>query len=120
MRLIRVCESEDFTVDYDKDRGMYRVGILENCHCKESYWFDAYEEREIKDLYLVYGTINEHGDADTWVEYIFDNEEQALSCAEWLNATKKQKNVYYYKSNGAWYLNKLDYVEELKKLEDKA
>ena len=48
MNLIRISESEDFTVDYDRERGMYRVGILENGHCKESYWFDAYEEKEVR------------------------------------------------------------------------
>ena len=47
MSLIRISESEDFTVDYDRERGMYRVGILKDGCCVESYWFDAYEEREL-------------------------------------------------------------------------
>lgn len=47
MSLIRISEGQDFTVDYDRERGMYRVSILENGHCKESYWFDCYEEREL-------------------------------------------------------------------------
>ena len=47
MNLIRVSESQDFTVDYYRDRGMYRVGILKNGECVESYWFDCYEEREL-------------------------------------------------------------------------
>ncbi len=47
MNLIRVSESQDFTVDYDREYGMYRVGILKNGKCVESYWFDCYEEREL-------------------------------------------------------------------------
>ena len=47
MSLIRISESKDFTVDYDRERGMYRVGILKDSSCVESYWFDCYEEREL-------------------------------------------------------------------------
>lgn len=112
----RIHVSDDFIVDYDKSRGMYRVSTFEDYRIKDEYWFDAYEEKEIKEVYIVYGNINESGDTDTWVEAIFDNEEQALACAEWLNATKTQYYVNYYKSNGAWHLNKIDYVEKLNKL----
>lgn len=116
MSLIRICESKDFVVDYDEDRGMYRVSVFTDYHFTDEYWFDAYRETEVEEMYLVYGNINESGDIDTWVEAIFDNREQALACEEWLNATEKQENVCYYASNGAWHLNKLDYIEELKKL----
>ena len=116
MALFRICLSDDFEVHYDPERGMYRLSAFEDGHYKDEYWFDAYRETEVEQMYLVYGNINESGDIDTWVEAIFDNREQALACAEWLNATEKQKNVRYYASNGAWHLNKLDYVEELKKL----
>lgn len=116
MSLIRICESEDFVVDYDKDRGMYRVSVFEDSHFQDEYWFDAYEEKELKDLYLVYGNINESGDEDTWVADIFDNIEQAEACAEWHNTVKTQKNVYYYASKDVWNVNKWDYAEDLKKL----
>ena len=53
MSLIRISESENCTIDYDVECGMYRVGILENGHCKESCWFDAYEKKEVKDLYAL-------------------------------------------------------------------
>ena len=112
----RTCVGDDFVVDYDKSRGMYRVGIFEDYRLKNELYFDAYEEKEINEVYMVYGHINEHGDTDTWVESIFDNREQAWACAEWLNATEKQKNVKYYASDDAWSLNKLDYVEKLKSL----
>lgn len=116
MSLIRICESNRFVVDYDLDRGMYRLSTFEDNHFQDEYWFDAYRETEVEQMYLVYGNINEDGDTDTWVEAVFDDREQALACAEWLNITEHQENVSYYASNGAWSLNKLDYVEELKKL----
>lgn len=47
MSLIRICESDNWIVDYDKDRGMYRVSHFEDNHFKDECWFDAYEEKEI-------------------------------------------------------------------------
>lgn len=44
--LIRISESEDFVVDYDREKGMYRVSTFENNHFQDEYWFDAYEEKE--------------------------------------------------------------------------
>lgn len=48
MSLIRICESEDFVVDYDKDRGMYRVSAFTDYHFMNEYWFDAYEDKELR------------------------------------------------------------------------
>lgn len=45
--LIRVSESDDWIVDYDRERGMYRVSYFEDCHFVDEFWFDAYEEREV-------------------------------------------------------------------------
>ena len=47
MSLIRICESEDFFVDYDRERGMYRVSVFKDNHFADEYWFDCYEEREL-------------------------------------------------------------------------
>ena len=47
MSLIRVSESKDFIVDYDRERGMYRVSVFKDNHFKDEYWFDCYEEREL-------------------------------------------------------------------------
>lgn len=47
MSLIRICESEDFVVDYDRGRGMYRVSVFKDNHFQDDYWFDCYEEREL-------------------------------------------------------------------------
>lgn len=47
MSLIRISESEDFIVDYDKERGMYRVSVFNNGHFQNECWFDCYEEREL-------------------------------------------------------------------------
>lgn len=45
-KLIRISESDDWIVDYDRERGMYRVSYFEDNHFVDEYWFDAYEERE--------------------------------------------------------------------------
>ena len=50
MNLIRIAEGNDFVVDYDKDRGMYRVSVFEDCHFKDEFWFDAYEEKELSKI----------------------------------------------------------------------
>ena len=47
MSLIRVAQGNDFIVDYDKDRGMYRVSVFEDNHYQDECWFDAYEEKEV-------------------------------------------------------------------------
>ena len=47
MNLIRICESEDFVVDYDRGRGMYRVSVFKDNHFQDEYWFDCYGEREL-------------------------------------------------------------------------
>ena len=118
MSLIRICESEDFVVDYDPDRGMYRLSTFEENHFQDEYWFDAYRETEVEQMHLVYGHIDYYGDVDTWVEAIFDNREQAIAFAEYLNLTEENEGWYYFAGNGSWSLNKLDYIEELKKLKD--
>ncbi len=47
MSLIRISESDDWIVDYDRERGMYRVSYFEDGHFKDEHWFDCYEEKEI-------------------------------------------------------------------------
>lgn len=44
MKLIRIFENADFTIDYDKENKRYRVSYFEDCHYKDECWFDAYEE----------------------------------------------------------------------------
>ena len=48
MSLIEIANSDDFVVDYDPDRGMYRVSIFKDRHFWDEFWFDAYEG-EFKD-----------------------------------------------------------------------
>ena len=117
MDLIKICVSDDFEVDYDRSDGTYRVGVFKDGHLWDEYWFDAYEDKEIERMYLVYGT---NDDDEHLVEAMFDNREQALACAEWLNLTEKNSGWNYYAGNGSWSLNKLDYVEKLKQLKDKS
>lgn len=62
MNLIRIAESDDFVVDYDPDKGMYRVSVFKDCHFQDEYWFDAYKG-ELKDYKLgikEYGMGKEH------------------------------------------------------------
>jgi hypothetical protein len=47
MNLIRISESDDWIVDYDRERGMYRVSYFEDNHFVDEHWFDAYEDREL-------------------------------------------------------------------------
>lgn len=47
MSLIRISESDDWIVDYDRERGMYRVSYFEENHFKDEHWFDCFEEREL-------------------------------------------------------------------------
>lgn len=47
--MIRIAENENFVVDYDKDRGMYRVSIFEDYHFQDEFWFDAYVEKELSN-----------------------------------------------------------------------
>lgn len=50
MSLIRIAVSDDWIVDYDRERGMYRVSYFEDCHFKDDFWFDAYEEKECSSI----------------------------------------------------------------------
>lgn len=47
MDIVTISESDDWIVDYDRERGMYRVSYFEDGHFKDEHWFDAYEEREV-------------------------------------------------------------------------
>ena len=47
--MIRISESDNFIVDYDKSKGMYRVSVFNSGHFWDEYWFDAYEEKEVGD-----------------------------------------------------------------------
>lgn len=47
MDVVRTHDSDDFVVDYDKSRGMYRVTIFKDGHFWDEVWFDAYEEKEV-------------------------------------------------------------------------
>lgn len=47
--LIRISEGDDWIVDYDRERGMYRVSYFEDGHFKDECWFDCYEEKECRE-----------------------------------------------------------------------
>jgi hypothetical protein len=49
MDVVRILVSDDWIVDYDKSRGMYRVSYFEDGHFVDECWFDAYEEKEVDD-----------------------------------------------------------------------
>ena len=48
-KLIRICESQDWIVDYDRSRGMYRVSYFQDDHYIDECWFDCYVERELEE-----------------------------------------------------------------------
>ena len=53
MDVIRISESDDWIVDYDRNRGMYRVSYFQDNHFVDEFWFDAYEEKEVKNCFFV-------------------------------------------------------------------
>lgn len=70
MRLIEISESDNFIVDYDKERGMYRVSYFEGNHFVDEHWFDAYEDRELSvEFPQTIGSLTYYSKADLfdWV-----------------------------------------------------
>lgn len=65
MSLIRISESDDWFVDYDRERGMYRVSYFEDNHFRDEFWFDCYEEKEVgvKDISQPIKKFEKHDDA---------------------------------------------------------
>lgn len=47
MSLIRISERDGWIVDYDRERGQYRVSYFEDGHFKDECWFDCFEEKEL-------------------------------------------------------------------------
>ena len=72
MSLIRISESSDgWVVDYDRERGMYRVSYFEDGHFKDEHWFDCYEEKELDNSFTqTIGDITYYSKAELfkWVE----------------------------------------------------
>ena len=50
MTLFRISESDDWVVDYDRERGMYRVSYFQDGHFVAEHWFDCFEERELSSI----------------------------------------------------------------------
>ena len=48
--IIKIDTSDNFIVDYDKSRGMYRVSVFDDGHFWDEFWFDAYEYKETKEF----------------------------------------------------------------------
>ena len=70
MSLIRISESDDWIVDYDKERGMYRVSYFENNHFVDEHWSDAYEDKELSvEFPQTIGSLTYYSKADLfdWV-----------------------------------------------------
>ena len=45
--MIRISEQQDWCVDYDTERGMYRVSYFQDNHFVDECWFDAYCKTEV-------------------------------------------------------------------------
>lgn len=50
MDVVIILDTDDWIVDYDRNRGMYRVSVFEDNHFQDECWFDAYEDKECKHL----------------------------------------------------------------------
>ena len=50
MDIVTISYTDDWIVEYDKSRGMYRVSYFQDNHFVDEHWFDAYEEKEIKSF----------------------------------------------------------------------
>ena len=53
MDLIKISESDNCVVRYDRCKGMYIVSVFEDGHCKYEIYFDAYEEKELLNTGVV-------------------------------------------------------------------
>lgn len=49
MDLVTISYTDDWIVEYDKSRGMYRISYFQDNHFVDEHWFDAYEEKEVDD-----------------------------------------------------------------------
>lgn len=48
--IIRIeSNSKDCVVDYDKERGMYRVSIFDDDHFWDEFWFEEYKEKSLSE-----------------------------------------------------------------------
>lgn len=45
-RFVRILETDEWVVDYDKEKRKYRISYFEDFHFVDEVWFDAYEEKE--------------------------------------------------------------------------
>lgn len=50
MDAVTILNTDDWVVNYDKSRSMYRVSHFEDNHFKDECWFDAYEDKECKQF----------------------------------------------------------------------
>lgn len=49
MSLIRILENDDWIVDYNRERGQYRVSYFEDNHFRDELWFDTYAEEWLRE-----------------------------------------------------------------------
>ena len=52
-KFIKILELDDWIVDYCKETNRYRVSYFENNHFVDECWFDAYEDKEVKNCFFV-------------------------------------------------------------------
>lgn len=78
MDLIKIYENDNFIVDYNKDRGMYRVSVFEDNRFWDECWFNAYEDEktDTRDVPTPIKRIDKywwHGYCPRCNEYIYYN-----------------------------------------------
>lgn len=71
MSQIRVLESDDFAVDYDRECDMYRIVYFEDYNFCYEYWLDAHKDKELSvNFPQIIGNITFYSKAELfeWVE----------------------------------------------------
>lgn len=102
--MIRVSEQQNWTVDYDTERGMYRVSYFQDNHCVDECWFDAYEEKEVKNNKVEVKKIKIHSGNDCWGKYEYDD--------VYVVTNKDGKEIYRSETDPIELINELIKVKE--------
>lgn len=78
MSLLRILENDDWIVDYDRERGQYRVSYFEDNHFRDELWFDCFEEKEVTNKTELIGLLEllKKNSKDVLVEHKYVSGEQ--------------------------------------------
>jgi hypothetical protein len=99
MDVVRILDADNFVVDYDKERGMYRVSCFEDNHFKDECWFhEYYEHIELNGV-----PIETLEDAANWLRSAWNNDNLNIYYAE----DKDCLTIEDYKENEITFIQNL-------------